>query len=258
VADFYTMIDGLGTPPVDFVPVVPGDFIDLATPFTDPNNIVNGPLVVHPSNGIVTASYVENPGVIATQYERLSAFRMKFPPGFRGDGSQTLVARFTPQGLPVGNIFPSLWLGMASAGGNNTVSDGLLAGVRSRGQGINEHSGLVTFRSSWDGGGSAPDSEAPYYIGSVLPLGPSGDNTLVGNSTGYLGTVTVAGMRTIPSVLCLGGWHKSQPEERWQNGTYVILALGTGQTGSDTGTYSVKVEWGLWDWTKAGVFGPPP
>lgn len=242
--------DGAAAAAIAWVPIVAADFVST-TEFKDPSGIVTNPLVIHASNGDITFDTTEKGG-ITDGLQDGATWRLNWPADWRGDGTQMLLVRMTPQDHP-GAVSPTVGLGTSDRGGDctNAAARCLAVAVKCANatlfQGAN-----VTKTGVFISSGTSVIGDAPKVIGVILPAGKTGDETQVGAPGGRSGAVFhIHQETTIESTIATGS---TANDATLFDGYFPVLYTGWTTAGAENSVWKVKFEWAIAEMLPTGEF----
>jgi hypothetical protein len=229
--------------------VVTGDFVSLNA-FRDPSNIEVNPLVVAPG-GIVTVHSDEHATIrTARNMNDMLSYRMNWPPPWRGDGSQRLALRLTPQ-APHTGAAGGMMVGVVPVdrGGDTLLRNSVpVLGVKNQGT---SYTGFFLLANEE---GTLGGTLGTIVLCDYLNSGPQGDESTSGNPGGQFGAGAVSVYKPGDVPPFKGSWSGAQPEINFLDQLYPCLVTGWSTLGGNSGSWPVKVEWAIVETHDPGIF----
>lgn len=249
--------DGQAPPTADiaFQNMIAGDFLSLA-PFKDPSAINNNNLAVA-DGGIVTFDTLRR-NVLADGLGEMASWRTNWPSDYRGDGTQGLVYRITPQ--QQADQPTMIWaFGVCDRGGDptNALASAGYAGFFATVAPDRYWRVLRGDRTANLGNGiqAVPQGDSPSIYVWWMPAGKIGDDTQAGVADGRLGMFAsfvrpnplFGGAEVVGSPLTL----------TCRDGMYPLIAVGIGATGgaNQNDVTAFQIERATFPCAPPGVFG---
>lgn len=234
-----------GGAPAPFVwsPLVAADFISTSV-YLDPNGIVNNPISIHASDGSITFDLNE-PGVARDGIAEGAVWRLRWPSGWLGDGTQALVWRVTPLTNPGVTSIPFVGIGYSDQRGN--PADPTPARTQMSGAGyadaLNIGSARATNTSGFGALYPAPFANGPAWYGWFMPGGAVGDTSNIGIQPAVGGSN--GGVLWDPVVPGTTGTLGASDAGTIIDGIYPLLVACFDGTGVGTVQFTMRFEWAL-------------
>lgn len=240
-----------GSTPIAFSPLVAADFVNVA-PFTDPNAILNNPISIHANNGEITFDLAQ-PGTARDGLAEGALWRLNWPAGWTGDGTQALICRITAMTNPGVTSSPLFCIGYCDQGGD--PADATPARCEAHGVGFVDALNVGNARMGATSGADlngAPFANTPIAYTMWIPGGVVGDETNVGatSATGG-GSMSFNWDSTLKTAI---GTLYNGDAGVVTNGIYPVLGVGFDSTGAGNITVTVKFEWTIIPIMPAGTF----
>ena len=242
--------DGNGVAAIAWLPIVAADFVST-TEFKDPSGIVTNPLVIDASNGDITFDTTEKGGITDGMGDG-ATWRLNWPEAWRGDGTQMLLFRMTPQDHP-GAVSPLVGLGASDTDGDCTnVSAECRAAAIKCASATLFQGASVTRTGVFISSGTSVIGDAPKVVGVYIPAGKTGDEAQVGAPGGRLGSVAHVHQKTTVETTIATGC--SVEDSLLVDGFYPILYTGWTTSGAENSVWKVKFEWAIAEMLPIGEF----